>query len=312
MASRNIWAQMKRFRTQGGFSDANPAGSFGRKWYVDTINGVDSNAGSSWDAAFRTMAKAFQVLDSHDQIILSGVVKEQLIGPAGVFDIKIVGAGNRPRQATSSGTPTGGGSCWLPPASPTATTALLKLIEQAWQIENIQFVPHTSSSCITIQREGSVPEKDGSHAIIRGCRLVGGSSSNGVVFKDGGYNCVIEDCEFESLAGTAILSDGTGVDVVTQAKILGNRFSGCTNSIAISSKEGRIIGNVIRQTANDTANKVNLISVSGQGEKNMVLENYFSDATANVTIAKGYKPGTSDVWRNYVTDAADPIITVPA
>ncbi len=291
----------------------------GRVWYVDTINGNDGNLGRTPDNTgvdipgepFKTMARAFVFIDSLDEIRLVGVVKEQIIAPAGVFDITLRGMANRPRQATASGVPTGGGSTWTAPASPTATTSLLALLEQGWQIENIQFKPHTSSACITIQREGSTPEKDSSHTILRRCRFVGGTTANGILFLNGGYNCLIEDNEFESLAGTAILSSGTAVAIPLNNKILRNRFTGCANAIAISSSDGRIIGNIFRHAVNST-NKINLVSVTSQGLNNLVLDNYLPDATANVTIAKGYKPGTGDIWRNWVTDAADPVIAVPS
>jgi hypothetical protein len=261
------------------------------------------------------MARALALVSDNDTIIVSGVVREQVVTPAGVFDVTIRGAGNRPRQATSGGVPTGGGATWMPPASgAAATTALLKIIEQGWVVENIQFVPHTSSSGVTIQRENSTPEKDGSHATIRGCRFVigDGTTPNGILFLDGGYNCVIEGNEFEGLTGTAILSSGTGVSVPLNNKILGNRFITCTHCIAISSVKGLVQGNIFDVAADNTNNKVNLVSVSAQGSGNRVLDNHFADAVANVTIAKGYKPGTSDVWRNWCTGAADAVIVVPA
>ena len=311
-----LWDGIHKFHNAGGFLTANPLRPVGRSFYVDGSNttglAADGNTGRSWDQPWLTMAQAFATIDNFDKIYLMGVVKEQLVAPAGVYDIQVVGAGNRPRQATDGGVATGGGAHWAPPASPTAATALLKLIAQGWSIENIQFLPHTSSSCITIERAAGPPERDGSHTIARGCRFVGGTTANGILLLNGGYNCLIEDNEFESLTGTAILSSGTGIQVPLNNKIMYNRFTGCTNAIAISSTEGRIIGNIFRQAADDTNFKVNLVSVSGQGSLNMVLNNYFSDVVANITIAKGYKPGTGDVWRNFGTGAADAIIAVPS
>lgn len=291
----------------------------GRRWFVDGSNtterGSDSNSGRTWEDPFLTMARVFEVCDTYDRIYLMGVIKEQLVSPVGVYDVVIEGVASL-RQATDSGVATGGGSSWLAPASPTAATALLELIQAGWVITGVQFAPVASSPCIQITRaaaSGSTPEKDGSHAIIVGNKFVGGGSSGqGVKLKNGGYNVTIDQNEFESLTGTAIVSDGTGVSVPLEIKIRRNRFNNNTNSIAISSNEGTIQENIIRQAADDANNKVNLISVSAQGEKNMVIGNVFSDAAANVTIAKGYKPGTSDVWRNYVTDAADAVVTVPA
>ena len=51
---------------------------------------------------------------------------------------------------------------------------------------------------------------------------------------------------------------------------------------------------------------------TADGTINRVVDNTFADASGNVTIAKGYKPSTGDVWRNKTTDTADDIVTVPA
>src|SRR4051812_35457516 len=74
----------------------------GTTYYVDTNSGVDTNNGKSWSSAFLTMAKAFSVLVSGDRIVFVGNVREQLTTPVQVFDVQIIGAGNRPRHADST------------------------------------------------------------------------------------------------------------------------------------------------------------------------------------------------------------------
>src|SRR5690349_3769157 len=263
----SLWSQLKKFREQGGL--ASPAANLkpdGRTFYVHAIDGVgsDGNDGRSFTTPLRTMSRALELVDSLDTIRVVGVVKEQLVTPAGVHDVSIICGANQPRQATDSGTPTGGGSTWLPPASPSATTALLRVIGQGWRVANMQLVPHTSSACIEVERNAGPPERDGSHFQLIGNRLVGGTTANGIVFKGGGYNCIIEGNEFESLTGTAILSNGTGVSVPLANKIRQNIFNACTNCIAISSNKGLVIGNIFRVAADNTNNKVNLISVTAQ------------------------------------------------
>jgi len=254
-------------------------------------------------------------LRSRDIIILGGVLREQAVAPDDVYDVTILGAANMPRQATSGGVATGGGACWLPPASgAVATTPLLEIRSQGWAIENVEFTPHTSSAAIRLTRSASVDTIDASHFRATNCLFAanGGTSQIGIEDNGGSGFALIEDCRFQGLTGTALLGLNTAAAVPREWRVLRNKFNGNTNAIAMSLTESLIGYNTIRQTANDTNNKVNLVAVAGQGSLNQVLRNLFPDAAANVTIAKGYKPGTTDVWRNWVTDTAADIVTVPA
>jgi hypothetical protein len=263
---------------------------------------------------FTTFADLKPNLQSRDVILLSGVLREQAVAPDGIFDVSIIGASNRPRQATSGGVPTGGGACWLPPASgAVASTPLLELTRQGWHIENIEFTPHTSSAGIRLTRSASVDLIDAGHVEIVDCFFGsnGGSGQIGIEDNGGCGFCLIQNNRFQSLT-TALKGLNTAAAVPQMWQILNNYFNGNTNAIGMSLTESLIANNFIRQTANDTNFKVNLVAVAGQGSLNQVIDNIFPDAAANVTIAKGYKPGTTDVWRNYVTDTAAYIVTVPA
>lgn len=251
-------------------------------------------------------------LRSRDLIYLSGVLREQAIAPVGVLDVTLLGAANRPRQATSGGVPTGGGASWLAPTTPTALTPLLTLREQGWTIINVMFAPVASSACIRLARAETTALNDASHATISGCYFVGGGASGiGIEDVGGCSRVLIEDCRFELLTGTAILGVSTGIAIPLGWIIRNNLFLRNTNSIAMSSSQGLVEGNTFNQAANDTNQKINLISVAAQGALNMVLYNAFSDLAANITIAKGYKPGTTDVWRNYAVDGASFTVGVP-
>lgn len=254
-------------------------------------------------------------LRSRDLIILGGVLREQAVAPLDVYDVTILGAANWPRQATSGGTPTGGGACWLAPASgAVASTPLLELRAQGWAIRNVEFTPHTSSAAVRLTRSASVDTIDAGHAVFQNCIFAanGGTGQIGIEDNGGSGFVQVEECRFQGLTGTAILGLNTAAAVPQQWRISRNVFSRNTNSIAMSLTQGLIDWNVINQAADDANFKVNLVAVAGQGSLNMVLHNVFSDAAANVTIAKGYKPGTTDVWRNWVTDVAAYVVTVPA
>lgn len=264
--------------------------------------------------SYTTFADLSNQLGNRDLILLSGVLREQAVAPLNVYDVLIVGAANRPRQATSGGVPTGGGATWMPPSSgAVASTPLLELRAQGWAIENISFTPHTSSAAIRLTRSATVDTIDASHFRSSGCLFAanGGSGQIGIEDNGGCGFCLIEECRFDSLTGTALLGLNTAAAVSRNWRISNNRFTGNTNAIALSLTESLIEWNKIRQTANDTNNKVNLVAVAAQGSLNQVLRNMFPDAAANITIAKGYKPGTTDVWRNWATDTAADIVTNP-
>lgn len=265
--------------------------------------------------AYSTFAALSAGLKSRDIIILGGVLREQAIAPLNVYDVTIVGAANRPRQSTSGGVPTGGGATWMPPtANPVAGQALLELRAAGWSIQNISFTPHTNSAGIRLTRSATVDTTDASHTTIEQCMFGANGGAGQIGIEDnGGCGFVrIEKCRFQGLTGTAIKGLNTAAAIPQMWEIVDNRFNNNTNAIGISLTESIVRDNRIRQTANDANFKVNLVAVAGQGSLNQVVDNVFSDVAANVTIAKGYKPGTTDVWRNFVTDTAAYIVTVPA
>lgn len=316
----NLWTQVKRFNARGGFQNGLLPSVVGKIYYVNantTVSrgpvGSDGNDGLSPLSPFATVDRVFDFLKSYDTIVLDGVIREQVVAPLNVYDVTVIGAANTPRQATSSGSPTGGGACWLPPTSPTAATPLLELRAQGWAIVNVEFTPHTSSAAIRLTRSASVDTTDAGHFQILNCMFGANGGSGQIGIEDNG-GCgfgLIDTCRFQGLT-TAIKGLNTAAAVPQMWRITNNRFNANTNAIGMSLTEGLVDNNFIRQAANDTNFKINLIAVSAQGSNNQVLFNIFSDAAANVTIAKGYKPGTGDVWRNYVTDAADQVVTVPA
>ncbi len=302
-----IWQQLRQDNRDWSVS-SNRLGSIGRTWFIFP-------QGNGPRGSFATFAALSPNLRSRDVIILGGVLREQAIAPLNVYDVTLVGAANSPRQSTSGGVPTGGGATWMPPATgATATTPLLELRAQGWMISGIEFTPHTASAGIRLTRSATVDTIDASHTQIVGCKFQanGGTTQIGIEDNGGCGFVLIQGCSFEGLGGTAIKGLNTAAAVSREWDINDNRFNGNTNAIAVSLTESVVRWNLIRQTANDTNQKINVVAVAGQGSLNQVIKNILPDATANVTIAKGYKPGTTDVWRNWVTDAADEVVTVPA
>jgi len=306
-AQPGLWQQLRQDSRDMNLS--NRLGSIGKTWFV-----FPDGKGPRGSFISMTTLLTSGLIRSRDVIVLGGVLREQCVAPLEVYDVTIIGAANLPRQATSGGVATGGGASWLPPASgAVATTPLLELRAAGWLISNIEFTPHTSSAAVRLTRSATVDTTDASHAQFEDCQFAANGATTPIGIEDnGGCGFVgITNCRFDSLT-TAIKGLNTAAAVPLRWRVRNNLFWRNTNAIGMSASQGLFQGNVLNQAANDTNFKINLVAVAGQGDLNMVLDNIFSDVAANVTIAKGYKPGTTDVWRNYVTDTAAYIVTVPA
>lgn len=268
--------------------------------------------GPSGSFTFSTFTDLASHLQSRDLILLSGVLREQAIAPVGVFDVTILGAANRPRQATSSGVPTGGGASWLSPTVPVALTPLLQVIEQGWSIENIQFAPVAGADCIRFRRMETATIPDASHGRVIGCYFsTGGAAGCGVNIGEC-KRIHIEDCDFEALGtGTAIrnTADG-GIMSPTFAHIKGNRFfRGTAGDIVCALGNSLIEDNIFFSLfATEGGWRINL---DGGSAANMVINNYVVDV--DTTIALGFKKASAaDIWRNFVGTVVDPKVVVPA
>lgn len=312
----NFWAQVKDFSTRGGFFNGLNPSIVGRIWYVNTNTdanaadlkgpvGSDSNDGRSPNTPFATVARAFTFIDCYDIIVIDGVVKEQLVSPTGVFDVTIIGGANRPRQATSSGDPTGGGSYWTYPASPTAATPLIEVVNQGWKFVNICFNPYTSSGAIRVTASATVDLTDGGHCIADSCYFVGGGSGQIGIENNGGSGfCLIQNSRFLLLAA-AVKCLSTSKAIPLAWEFYNNWFSQNTNDIISSLSYSIIQNNHFMTAGSGSTNKViNTTYNSSQGGHNHVTLNFFSNAEVEIAPGNGFTGASTDLWQNYVNDQA--------
>lgn len=258
--------------------------------------------GRSPAGAFTTFAALSPHLRSRDLIYLIGVLREQAVAPLGVFDVTILGAANQPRQATSSGTPTGGGATWLAPTSPTATTPLLELREQGWSIQNVFFNGPTDDACVKLHREETATYPDASHAQFIGCRFGGGFI--GIEDFGGASNVLIEDCSFEDMAGVgggAIVVTNQGIAIPSRWWVRNNRFLPCVNGMIGAWVDSRIEYNSFSAMTTATIN----LASGNTGLRNMLFFNRFSVDNAGFDPAGGYTGNATDIWVSYLSDAID-------
>lgn len=267
----------------------------GRSWFVDPSYGGSGN-GKSPAKAFSTMDQAFDNLQSGDIIYFCGKIVEQLVTPVQVFDVTVIGCGNRPRHADS--TPTGGAYAaaqWAPPASGgTAAQATVRVLQQGWRFCNILWTAvDANAGCIELVRNAGSgnDERDGSHAEILGCRFSGtgiGVKIGATSFTENVFNTLIQGCTFNNMTqaifATSCQPNGS--------QILDNYLFGNTKQITAKLQASLIARNFIGQFT--AAANSGGIDLAGGIATNVVTLNYLSGTYSN---AGGYvAAGAGDEW----------------
>ena len=276
----------------GAVNGAMPAQSY----FVDTVNGSDSNDGKSWAKAFATMSKALTEVETLGKIFFVGDVREELTGSNLKFDISIIGCGSQHHPDLPAAGYHPGASMWRPPASPTAATPLLKVRGRGWKFINVAFDAPVDAAAILLERNAlsDVSEYDASHASFIGCRFLAGLHA--IEDSGGCYNITIKDCEIGGQTGAAIYNSSTAVANPLNWKILGNRFpgnvSGFGNVTHIDSPLNCaiIVGNVFG-TVVSTGKYIDL---TGSGGGNVVCDNVFGGAYDT----DDYVGIAADLWYN--------------
>lgn len=267
----------------------------GTTYYVNANTGVDTRSGKSWSKAFLTMSKAFSVLASGDTIIFTGKVREQLVTPVNIFDISVIGLGNRPHHADS--TPSGGQfaqATWTIPASGATTAPLVKVLQQGWRFENILFAGPTDDACIQLFRDGGAGdlERDASHAVIINNRFASGF--NAINDTGGCFDVLVAGNIFMTLTNFCVLGVGNiGVGQLMW-HIKDNHFDNFANGVKIAAHECVVRGNYF--TDGTTPNTTVVLNMSnGAGRDNFIVGNYFQTSTANFNTPDIVGNAT-DVW----------------
>lgn len=269
----------------------------GKRYWVDTNTGADTNTGRTRDTALATMAEAFSRIASGDEIAFVGNIREQLTTPVGVADVTIIGAGNRPRHADTH--PLNGeraASTWKLPASGGTDAPLLTIACPGWRLVNILFAAHASNYALLLTRNAveDATEIDASHLEVIGCRFASGEG--GINDTGGCFNVSVRDCWFQGLTSFCILGVGNiGVGQLMW-HLRDNHFNNFTNGVKIAAHECVIKGNYF--TDGGTPNTTVVLNTNnGGGRDNFVVENYFQTLTANFNTPDVVGCAT-DVWHN--------------
>ena len=275
-------------------------------FYIDGQYGFDGNPGTSPDLAFQTPKPLDYFLPTfrkerrtNRQIVIgiSGVLTYEWSTPI-ISDVRLVGLGGKPRQATTSAVPNGGGATWLSPTS--GTGSLLTVNGQAWVIENIYFNNSATSAttgCISITGGGDPPASaDGSHTRVSGCVFTG--EANGIYINGGPGFLDIADNTFmffDSTGDCAILAGGSG-GTGYGSVIRGNRFeSNLTHLKALATAYSWLVYDNHMSYISGTVTTSVFIDFTG-GNQNSVYNNVFDVNSGNAGIAAMFVQGTNDRW----------------
>lgn len=272
-------------------------------YWVRPQYGDNTSGDGSYDKPFASMSGVSRYLAPGVVIGLEGVLLEEFTAPLGVNNVTILGFQQVPRQATTSGTPNGGGATWLSPSG--GTSWLLRLRAQGWTVANIYFNNSaTAAPCVSILTDGAgdpPTDADGAHALFVNCIFTG--SDDGVNV-NGGTNFVrFEGCTFFGFSGAGDLAvsstAGAGVGTLLDWRFIGCKFFNNAGNITAGLSHATISGCYFE---NGTASNIDL---TGGTAPNFVVGNYFNIAAADFDPAGGTTGVTGDVWSNTLTDAIE-------
>lgn len=125
---------------------------------------------------------------------LDGVLTEDYSTPK-INDVIVMAVGGRPRQATTSGVPNGGGATWLS-ASASSTASVVQINGQGWVLLNLFLASGagvTANPTVKIVNAGDPPASNcGEKTSIIGCFITGTDDGIGAV--DLPNNCLVDGC----------------------------------------------------------------------------------------------------------------------
>lgn len=269
-------------------------------YYVDGYSGSDSNNGYSWTTAFLTMTAALAAVQTGGIIYFRGKIAEECVGSNLVFDVTIIGVGSlhHADQPGSGATAVHtGAAVWQPPASPTATTPLIKVRGRGWKFVNILFDCPVDSAAIYLERNAlsGTSEYDAGHASVIGCDFRNGLY--GIQDVGGCFNITVRDCVFETLDATTSAA-GIRCTSTSVANPRRWRITDCffQNDSSTEGNERHIIGafvgslikNCVFGTVKATALYIDLTGGSGNTVSLNVL--------GGVYDTSDYVAGTGDLW----------------
>jgi hypothetical protein len=256
----------------------------GAIYFVDSVNGSDSNDGLSWGSALKTIAAAVALAVAGDTILIKGSFSEEVT--VSVAGLSIIGAGTTPRQAQ-----------WTADADETCLT----LAAQHCVVRNIYFKPPAYSA----GTPAAIVLSGASHARILDCQFQGQTASHQAIYSPvcNSDNVHILRCEFRYLNtatyGAAILGVEAGGLSYSAWRIKDCVFQSCVTAININGRVCEVTGNTVLEYGITAAGAVGAvlalgIDLSGTSSGGNAVWGNQLGGTYNATL---YKVGASgDQW----------------
>lgn len=264
-------------------------------WVRPQNTNPSAAADGTYDRPFASFTAAGPSMRPGMVVGLLGVTLEEFSSPK-VNDITIIGMGNLPRQATTSGVANGGGSTWLSPSG--GTGALLQPNGQGWLIQNIFFNNSaTAAGCIKLVNAGDPPTSNCSEkTTIRGCILTG--TDDGIAATDLPNNVLIDSCTFFGFSGSGDLAissaTGAGIGTLQNWVIKNCTFNGNANHITAPFQSSEITGCKFSYIYGGTTSTTQ-VKLAG-GADNSVHDNAFDIPASTNLISAMFSGGTNDRW----------------
>lgn len=273
-----------------GGSDLMPAlhalSKSGNYWFVNSVAGSNSNAGTSWDAPLATIAAAVAKASAGDTILLLGSFSEAVTVAVGLTGLSIIGAGTTPKQAQWTGD---------------ADAVCLTIQAEHVVVANIYFRPPAYSA----GTPAAIALSGAHHARILGNQFQGKTASHNAIYSAAADsdNVWIVGNEFRYMNtatyGCAIKGVEAGGLSYSGWRIKDNLFHSCVTGINICGRVCEITGNTVLEYGINPAGAVAAvlalgIDLSGTNSGgNAVWDNQLG-GTYNATL---YKVGASgDQW----------------
>jgi hypothetical protein len=261
----------------------------GTIYCVDSVNGVDTNPGTSWAAPLLTIQAAVDLAVAGDIILIQGSFTEAVtVATAGV---SLIGVGVTPKDAC----------IW----TAAADADCLSITAEHVLVQNIYFRPPAYSSDRTTC---AIKISGANYLRVRGCRFQGKTGSQAAIYSAvaNSDNVEISDCEFmymnTATYGAGIRGVNAGGVQYSGWKILNNVFAGCVTAIMLSCRMATIVGNTIAEYGVNPAGAVAQllalgIDLSGDDATNSGANCVWGNQLGGTYGATLYKVGNSgDQW----------------